>query len=249
MRYSASDNGGSDLELTDCPTTMNQMAHLSVLLQWHKDDPPLIQEQERNNRVCERWQGNRNPFVDYPELAAHFFGEPHPEPYNCSLTTTSLTAAPVASTDEAILMSEFEPKPPGADAASTNIEFLGSIGSALDGCLVILESDDDPLKGHVKETRAVRCTFDANGLCIVSVSNIENPSHTLVLLNIAGCSGISTSTMVGDIDPATVLDAVGVVDAASDETNAYYGVQLGGTNIHFTGDEPGIIFRSGSRGD
>ncbi len=39
-----------------------------VLRQWNKDDPVDANERARNDRV-EQIQGNRNPFVDHPELA------------------------------------------------------------------------------------------------------------------------------------------------------------------------------------
>ena len=44
-----------------------QMAKLSTLLQWHLDDP--VDDFERNrNAVIQTHQGNRNPFIDYPQL-------------------------------------------------------------------------------------------------------------------------------------------------------------------------------------
>jgi endonuclease I len=93
VRYSAGNNGGDDLVLTDCPnpdvddpaTTSRDMAFLSVLLQWNTADPVSDEERARNSRVCERWQGNRNPFVDFPELVPQIFGVPQAVPYNCSL--------------------------------------------------------------------------------------------------------------------------------------------------------------------
>jgi endonuclease I len=40
-----------------------------VLRQWHEDDPVDDLERTRNNRI-EAFQGNRNPFIDRPELVA-----------------------------------------------------------------------------------------------------------------------------------------------------------------------------------
>ena len=64
LRYSSSTNNGMDLVLTDCPNNDNEMAYLSQLLTWHAMDPVNERETQRNQRVCERWQGNRNPFID-----------------------------------------------------------------------------------------------------------------------------------------------------------------------------------------
>ncbi|MHB0996858.1 MAG: endonuclease I family protein [Elusimicrobiales bacterium] len=39
-----------------------------LLLTWNRQDPPDAAERRRNDQV-EDFQGNRNPFIDYPELA------------------------------------------------------------------------------------------------------------------------------------------------------------------------------------
>ncbi|WP_192821855.1 endonuclease [Rufibacter sp. LB8] len=53
--------------------TISAVANLQTLYQWHLQDPVDAREIERNNRV-QRSQGNRNPYIDYPELVANAWG-------------------------------------------------------------------------------------------------------------------------------------------------------------------------------
>lgn len=59
-----------DLELNDVVNNGENPYHgkLSVLLEWHLQDPVDDFERNRNN-VIQELQGNRNPFIDYPEWA------------------------------------------------------------------------------------------------------------------------------------------------------------------------------------
>ncbi|WP_328908389.1 endonuclease [Streptomyces sp. NBC_00234] len=43
------------------------IGRLSVLKQWNQEDPPDSFEQRRNDVVFDRYQHNRNPFIDHPE--------------------------------------------------------------------------------------------------------------------------------------------------------------------------------------
>ena len=52
-----------------------------LMLEWHKLDPVSSKEIERNEAVY-KLQGNRNPFVDYPKLAEHIWGELINEPFS-----------------------------------------------------------------------------------------------------------------------------------------------------------------------
>lgn len=74
-----------NLTLTDCsnPTTFNNndndngndngnitnsmMGYFTRLIKWHLDDPPSSEEKFRNNEICQLYQGNRNPFIDFYE--------------------------------------------------------------------------------------------------------------------------------------------------------------------------------------
>ena len=46
---------------------------LALLLKWHRNDPVSQKEIDRNNGI-QATQGNRNPFIDYPELAEYIWG-------------------------------------------------------------------------------------------------------------------------------------------------------------------------------
>ena len=89
VRYEGGNHGVTgwaepDLILTDSEFLIDQsntgqnestgyMGMLSVLVQWHHEDPPDAREVERNDAVF-AFQGNRNPFVDHPEWVDCLFG-------------------------------------------------------------------------------------------------------------------------------------------------------------------------------
>lgn len=65
------ENGEPDLEIVDyIPeklTNETVYARLSILIEWHNNDP--VDDYERNrNEVIYMYQGNRNPFIDHPEF-------------------------------------------------------------------------------------------------------------------------------------------------------------------------------------
>ena len=77
VRYDGSDAGSVDLELGNTPSQSQAVfGNLKTLLQWHLDDPVSTEERRRNDLIHDRYQGNRNPFVDRPEFVAKIFGAP-----------------------------------------------------------------------------------------------------------------------------------------------------------------------------
>ncbi|MGF1514363.1 MAG: ExeM/NucH family extracellular endonuclease, partial [Elainellaceae cyanobacterium] len=149
------------------------------------------------------------------------------------------------------LISEFQPNPTGTDPSTTTVELSGTPGESFEGTLVSIESDPGN-PGVVDRVATISGTFDANGLLTANISDLENPSFTLALLdNFTG----NTSTDIDTDDDGvaddlstfeTVFDAIGIPDTTGEPL---YGAQLGGTDFAFTGDEPRLVFRDASVGD
>lgn len=78
----------------------------SLLLQWHTLDP--VSEAERvRNEVISSEQGNRNPFVDYPQLVDYIWGDKSSEPFTPlpeEGTKVPLRAIYSLATDKAIYL-------------------------------------------------------------------------------------------------------------------------------------------------
>ncbi|WP_433347831.1 endonuclease [Micromonospora sp. CA-111912] len=75
IRYEGGD-GWANLEMNNSVSNGSApyLGKLSVLLSWNQLDPPDAFEKRRNQVIYDRWQGNRNPFIDHPEWAAAIWG-------------------------------------------------------------------------------------------------------------------------------------------------------------------------------
>lgn len=73
VRYYQEDSGWSTSDMTN-KSVIKDWA-MTMLLRWHEEDPVSEKEINRNNAVY-GIQGNRNPFVDYPEFANKIW-DPH----------------------------------------------------------------------------------------------------------------------------------------------------------------------------
>ena len=68
---------------------------LATLLTWNHSDPKDDFEMNRNNYIY-TWQMNRNPFIDYPNLADYIFGANFGQPWSSTLSNESVDFSTVA---------------------------------------------------------------------------------------------------------------------------------------------------------
>lgn len=76
-----------ELKENDILFSNNEPRHgvRSTLLEWHELDP--VDDFERNrNDVIYSYQGNRNPFIDHPELVDYIWGDQQQQVWNSSLS-------------------------------------------------------------------------------------------------------------------------------------------------------------------
>ena len=74
---------------------------VDMLLDWARRDPVSQKEIDRNNLV-EQYQGNRNPFVDFPELAEYIWGTRTSETFHISDQPGSDPTPPVSGDPEIV---------------------------------------------------------------------------------------------------------------------------------------------------
>jgi len=74
---------------------ISSVGNLATLYQWHLDDPVDSDEEARNNKI-ETYQGNRNPYIDMPELVQRAF-------INTNTGPDSPTASIEASTTNLVI--------------------------------------------------------------------------------------------------------------------------------------------------
>lgn len=78
-RYQSQINNWGGIFISSYPHIVQWQ--LDMLLRWHEMDPVSQKELDRNDAVYESKQGNRNPFIDYPELVDLIFGDSRNVPF------------------------------------------------------------------------------------------------------------------------------------------------------------------------
>ena len=79
VRYEGTDADAPDLELSDSPNlALYRFGKLSTFIAWNRDFPVTDAERQRNQRIYNDYQHNRNPFIDHPDYADMVFNGTSP---------------------------------------------------------------------------------------------------------------------------------------------------------------------------
>lgn len=70
---------------------------INLLMKWHRQDPVSQKEKDRND-VLYQFQHNRNPFIDYPEMAEYIWGDKTSSKWNSSGSVSTTINQPVNGT-------------------------------------------------------------------------------------------------------------------------------------------------------
>lgn len=180
---------------------------LRIMLKWHMQDPPSLTEMVRNDGA-QNYQGNRNPLIDYPELAIQVF-------LDNLKNIEGITAYTVNETS----------------SATMNPAHRYTLS---DGFIAYLTNNDGSHPDSIKVTGATSTYDKSNGRLTITnvtgnmtISDIAAATYTLTWnANGGQLSGTYTS---GQVTPGTAITA---------PTATRSGYQFTGWSPTFTGTMP-----------
>lgn len=188
LRYDGDERSTINLVVSDCPETIPNnggMGYLSELLQWHLDDPPDNEERVRNDNICKDWQGNRNPFVDFPELAGVYHGESRPLKgeglgYDCNIPPPPAPTSPPTQAPPMGMCSDMSGECSSVDdcMCSSSSRLLRGMPSSRNlqasGGLIVSGLVDGPLPGGLPKMVELYALQDVPDLSLYGVGSANN---------------------------------------------------------------------------
>jgi endonuclease I len=185
VRYDGED-GHPDLKMTDdlSYSTISDktpvFGKLSVLKEWHEQDPVDAAEETRNEKVY-GIQGNRNPFIDHPEWVE--------EVWTTVVDTQSPTVTELSPTN-------------GADGVSVTANLIIKFNEDVKegtGSVTIKRYDDDSVF-ETLNIPSVRLQYSSNQLLINSEAVYEEGVKYYVLIDNGAITDASSNTFDGISD-------------------------------------------------
>ncbi len=181
---------------------------VNMFLEWHRADPVSQKEIDRNNAV-EDWQHNRNPFIDYPELAEHIWGTLQDVPFSADGTVTppepdNFQALPATNVTADGFTANWTASP-GATGYLLDVYTVQTTGEGVSE--VLLESDfmDDLPAGWTKgsgytaaEDKGYRLASSNNDGAVSTTLDLDGHTATLTVNAMQYNNDNSTLTLTVD---------------------------------------------------
>ena len=197
-----------------------------MLLEWSRQDPVSQKEIDRNEAVYSI-QGNRNPFVDDPELAEYIWGYRQGDEYSAEhYDGDPVLISPV----EGSTLSFGEVAVGESEVLSVNVRGMGLTGSMS----VILYGDDQDMFAIGERSIAAAAANTSSGYTLdVTYEPTLAGSHTAqIVLYDGGIVGSVTVTLTGATPGFSGIEQT-VAGGHELVASTYYGGQ-----VRFTCDEP-----------
>ncbi|MDE6310951.1 MAG: endonuclease [Muribaculaceae bacterium] len=216
---------------------------VELLLKWHRQDPVSDKERNRNEAVFAR-QKNRNPFIDYPDLAEHIWGSRNTsawtstatappsinQPANGTVVDMGLTARGVAVTGVVTVRTtnasapvslsfsgrEFEVSPSTLPASQTNASEGARATVSFTGDLVGVYSEIMTVSCGSLSSRVTFRVEIVDGLPMLPASNVTSESFDVVWTYVGDADAAGCYTLaLSDADGRTIPGYPKAVNAAA----------------------------------
>ena len=174
----------------------------NLMLEWAEADPLDEIEQERCDAICEI-QGNRNPFVDYPELCYYIWGDKADEQFYCTEEHGAEIFVPAASEEIDFGLH------PLSRPFSAKVQVRGR--GLNEGALLAVDDEHFALSQFVLSSDEINQGTDIT----VSVSPTEEGNYT-TMLTLEGSGYVQQSPLtVSFVDGIPAYPATDIVCAVS----------------------------------
>lgn len=173
----------------------------NMLLQWCRQDPVDQKEIDRNNTV-EQYQGNRNPFVDFPELAEYIWGLRTNEVFRIADQEEVNPTPPITGDPEISMPVNGEALDFGQTAVGTSVgRVLQIVGKNLTSSLTVKVVGADKANFQTSVTSIPAATINQNQgylLNIVYTPTSAGVHEAKATLYDGGISGSIAVTLKGE---------------------------------------------------
>ncbi|MDE7152955.1 MAG: endonuclease [Muribaculaceae bacterium] len=198
--------------------TLNSWS-VNLLLQWHRQDPPSQKEYDRNEEVY-KIQNNRNPFIDYPDLAEYLWGNKKGQMFYTTNSGTTPTGDPNLITPVQDMALDFGQVALGK-STTANLLFRGeNLRRSLTVGLYKGDKQMFSLPTTSISTSLINTSAGYN--LTITYTPTELGGHaTSLLIYDGGLTGSRTITLHGECLPMPVLHTITALPATDIAEDSY----------------------------